>query len=187
MKNMVNLSKANVFQWIAALALMMLSPATYSASGDKAQINIDITGTLVATGSCTFDQGGTLSVNFGIIELKKNRDNTLSLFGDYKKPLTSDFSCTGDSSGLLQMKFESSSGSYETYNGKNVLGTDKGVIGIELLVNGNPQSMAEWFDVDTENQPTLQAQIVQVSSENTSNVKTDDTFSASGTLTLAFN
>lgn len=177
----------DVFHWITAIVLIILSPAGFCASGDKSQVNIDITGTLVATGSCTFDQGGTLSVNFGSIELKKNRDNTLTLIGDYKKPLTSDFSCTGDSSGLLQMKFESSSGNYATYSGKNVLGTDKGVIGIELLVNGNPQSMAEWFDVDMENQPTLQAQIVQVSSENTANVKTDDTFSASGTLTLAFN
>ncbi|NDO83184.1 MrfF [Citrobacter sp. NCU1] len=167
--------------------LLNVVPVTRADTGNQYKLNISVTGTVVANGSCTFNQGGTLNVNFGTVQLKDTGNGTIQLDGDYLKPLTSDFYCTGDTKGLLQMRFTSASGSYETYNGSQVLATDKGIIAIELLKDSVPSSMGEWFNVDSNSQPKLEAQIVQVSNNNTSNVTSGTTFSASGTLTMAFN
>jgi type 1 fimbria pilin len=156
-------------------------------TGDKYNLNIAISGTVVANGSCTFNQGGTLDINFGTVNLKNTGNGTVLLDGDYQRPLVSDYSCSGDTAGLLQMKFSSASGTYENYNGTQVLGTSKGIVAIKLMVNGAPQSMGQWFTVDPTGQQVLQAQLVQISTANSSNVSSGDTFTASGTLMLAFN
>lgn len=177
----------NAWLFASALLLLVLSAASRANTNDKYSMNISISGTVVANGSCTFNQGGTLDVNFGVVKLQGGADNTLQLDGDYERPLTSDFSCTGDTAGLLQMKFTSAGGTYETYDGKQVLGMDKGIVGVELLLNGAAQNMGEWFTVDQKAMPSLQAKLVQISTTNSSNVTSGDTFSGSGTLTLAFN
>ncbi|MBV6819325.1 fimbrial protein [Rahnella sp. PD12R] len=155
-------------------------------AGDNDSMDINITGTVVANGSCTFNQGGTLNVDFGEVKLMSSGTNTVELSGNYSKPLVSDFFCEGDTAGLLQMKFTSSSGSYETYQGAQVLAADKDVVGIELLVNGAPQNMGEWFTIDQSAAPALKAQLVQLNTSSES-IVSGDVFSASGTLTMAFN
>lgn len=175
------------FQAITALVFVFAMGDATANKDDKYSLTINIDGTVVANGSCSFNQGGTLTVDFDEVKLKSSGSNTIALDGDYQRPLVSAFTCTGDTAGLLQMKFTSSSGVYETYNGTQVLGTDKGIVGIELLLNGTPQNMGVWFDVDQNAQPTLQVQLVQVSTTNSSNVVSGDTFTASGTLMLAFN
>lgn len=158
-----------------------------TASGAASSTNINISGVLVANGTCTFDQGGAQTIDFGKVLLISTGSNTVELTGDYQKTLSSNFTCSGDSEGLLQMKFTSSTGSYETYNNKKILGTDKGIVGIELLVDGTAQNMDEWFSVDKKSLPVLQAKLVQFSTANTNNVVSGDKFTASGTLVLAFN
>jgi hypothetical protein len=177
----------NIF---AIAILAVLSGFTHFAradTGSQYTLNVNISGTLVANGSCTFNQGGSLNVDFGPVTLKNTGNNTVQLDGNYQKPLISDFSCSGDSAGLLQMQFTSASGSYETYNGTQVLETSKGIVAIQLLVNGTAQNMGEWFNVNQASSQVLQAQLVQTSTVNSSNVTTGETFTASGTLTLAFN
>lgn len=174
---------------LVVMALLVLS-ATQTAwgnPGDNYSLNIDISGTVVANGSCTFNQGGELKVDFKEVKLKSTGSNTVLLDGDYTKSLVSDFFCTGDTAGLLQMQLNSASGTYETYNGIKVLGADKGIVGVQLLLNGAPQNMGEWFTVDQNAMPILKAQLVQVSTTNSSNVVSGDVFHASATLTLAFN
>ncbi|WP_336219540.1 fimbrial protein [Citrobacter amalonaticus] len=177
----------NGLKSMIVLSALALSPLALADKGDQYSLNINISGTLVANGSCTFNQGGTLNVDFGPVTLKSVGNNTVQLEGNYQRPLTSDFTCSGDTAGLLQMRFTSTSGSYQTYNGTQVLKTNKGIIAIQLLVNGAAQSMGQWFNVDQANAPSLQAQLVQISTSNSSNVASGDTFSASGTLTMAFN
>lgn len=155
-------------------------------TGDTDSMDINISGTVVANGSCTFNQGGTLQVDFGEVKLTGS-DTTFELSGDYSKSLVSDFFCDGDTDGLLQMKFTSTSGSYETYQGAQVLAADKDIIGIELLVNGAPQNMGEWFTVDQNSMPVLKAKLVQLKTTSSENLVSGDIFSASGTLTMAFN
>lgn len=173
-------------------AAIMLTPvfsvqAAPGNTGDNDSMDINITGTVVANGSCTFNQGGTLNVDFGEVKLMSSGTNTVELSGDYRKSLVSDFFCDGDTDGLLQMKFTSTTGTYETYQGAQVLAADKAFIGIELLVNGAPQNMGEWFTIDQNAAPALKAQLVQLNTTTSESIVSGDVFSASGTLTMAFN
>ncbi|MCK6933105.1 fimbrial protein [Enterobacter roggenkampii] len=156
-------------------------------TGDRYTLDINISGTVVANGSCSFNQGGTLNINFGTVKLENTGNSTVQLEGDYQRELASDFFCSGDTAGLLQMQFSSADGQYETYNGTKVLNTSRGIVAIQLLVNGAPQNMGTWFDVDPASTQNLHAQLVQISTANTTGVTSGDTFTASGTLTLAFN
>ncbi|HCD7553802.1 MrfF [Citrobacter farmeri] len=176
-----------LFKATTVLAFLCIAENAAANTGSKYKMDINIDGTIVANGSCSFNQGNSVTIDFDAVTLRNTGDNTVALQGDYQRPLVSTFTCTGDTTGLLQMRFSSSSESYETYSGTKVLGTDKGIVGIELLANGNPQNMGEWFNVDQNAQPNLQVKLVQVSTTNSSNVVNGDTFTASGTLTLAFN
>lgn len=180
----------SIVRFFVAAAILLAPVFSVQAApgnaGDKDSMDINITGTVVANGTCTFNQGGTLQVDFGEVKLTGS-DSTFKLAGDYSKSLTSAFFCDGDTDGLLQMKFTSTSGSYETYQSAQVLAADKDIIGIELLVNGAPQNMGEWFTVDQSSMPVLKAKLVQLSTTSSESLVSGDVFSASGTLTLAFN
>ncbi|MBB1200819.1 fimbrial protein [Enterobacteriaceae bacterium 89] len=168
---------------LAGLCIPLLS----QAAADPYSLNVNISGTIVSNGSCKFNQGGTLNVDFGQVKLQGSGQNTVELQGTYQQPLTSSFTCTGDTAGLLQMKLSSVSNSYDSYQGKQVLTTDKGIVGIELLVDGNAQNAGEWFNITPDKPPVLKAQLVQLSTDNSKGVVSGNTFSASGTLTMAFN
>ncbi|EOC1334667.1 fimbrial protein [Cronobacter turicensis] len=169
------------------LLLSSLSPTAWGNSGSKYNLNISIDGTIVANGSCKFNNGGSLTVDFGEVRLQAGASNSVTMEGSYRKPIVSDFTCSGDSAGLLQMQLSNTGGTYKTYNGIQVLDTDKGIVGVELLVNGTAQNMGSWFTVDQKNPPALEAELVQTSTINSNNVVSGDTFTASGTLTMAFN
>lgn len=172
---------------VVMLLLSSLSPTAWGNSGSKYNLNISIDGTIVANGSCKFNNGGSLTVDFGEVRLQAGASNSVTMEGSYRKPIVSDFTCSGDSAGLLQMQLSNTGGTYKTYNGIQVLDTDKGIVGVELLVNGTAQNMGSWFTVDQKNPPALEAELVQTSTINSNNVVSGDTFTASGTLTMAFN
>lgn len=182
---------SGVMSWplLAALLLMpcyMIEQALAN-SGDQSSMNINISGTITSNGSCKFDQSGAQQVDFGEVRLQATSATGVQLDGNYQKPIASSFTCSGDSAGLLQMKFISTSGSYATYQGTKVLGTDKGIVGIELIVNGSAQTMDSWFTINQDSPPTLEAKLVQISTDNTQNVVSGDVFTASGSLVMAFN
>lgn len=172
---------------VAMLLFSSVSPTVWGNPGAKYTMNINIDGTIVANGSCKFNNGGGLTVDFGEVRLKAGANNSVTMDGNYRKPIVSEFTCSGDSAGLMQMQLSSSGGGYKTYNGVQVMDTDKGIVGVELLVNGSAQNMGAWFTVDQDNPPTLEAELVQTSMTNDNNVVSGDTFTASGTLTMAFN
>lgn len=174
----------------AAVVMLLFSSLSLTAwgnPGSKYNLNISIDGTIVANGSCKFNNGGNLTVDFGEVRLQAGANNSVTMEGSYRKPIVSDFTCSGDSAGLLQMQLSNTGGTYKTYNGIQVLDTDKGIVGVELLVNGTAQNMGSWFTVDQKNPPALEAELVQTSTINSNNVVSGDTFTASGTLTMAFN
>lgn len=182
---------SGVMSWplLAALLLMpcyMIEQALAN-SGDQSSMNINISGTITSNGSCKFDQSGAQQVDFGEVRLQATSATGVQLDGNYQKPIASSFTCSGDSAGLLQMKFISTSGSYATYQGTKVLGTDKGIVGIELIVNGSAQTMDSWFTIDQNSPPDLEAKLVQISTDNAQNVVSGDVFTASGSLVMAFN
>lgn len=171
---------------MATALLPGLNSPVMANTGSTYSLNIAIDGTIMANGSCKFNQGGNLTVDFGEVQLQGSADNTVTMNGTYRKPIVSDFTCSGDSAGLLQMKL-SNTGGETTYNGVQVLETDKGIVGIELLVNGVAQSTGSWFTINQDSPPSLEAQLVQTSTTNSSNVVSGDTFTTTATLVMAFN
>jgi len=168
----------------AMLLFCALIPPGIAATGKQFKMNINISGTVVANGSCTFNQGGKITVNFGQVIIQKSSDSTYQLEGNYEQVLASDINCTGDTAGLLQLRFTSATGNYTTVANKKVMGVDKGPVGIELLVNDSVQSMDEWWALDQDSPPVLKARLVKLNDDSFSS---GDTFNASGTLTMAFN
>ena len=183
--------RATALQQLLLTALLLLPnciiKSAIADAGDEYSMIINITGTITSNGACTFNQGGALQVDFGKVRLKPTGASTLQLDGSYEQPIASSFTCSGDSAGLLQMKFISSSGSYADYNGTSVLATDKGLVAIQLMVNGTAKTMNQWFTVSPDSPPGLRAKLVQVSTQNTQNVVSGDIFTASGSLVMAFN
>lgn len=175
---------------VLTISLLLLPAISSAAPGNKGSVytlNISMNGTIVANGSCKLNQGGNLTVDFGEVKLLAGDNNTMTMQGGYRQPIASAFTCSGDSAGLLQMKLSNVGGTYKDYNGFQVLDTDKGIVGVELLVNDSAQSMGTWFTVNPDSPPKLEAQLVQTSTSNSHNVVSGDTFTASGTLTMAFN
>lgn len=159
------------------------------AAGDQFKMNINISGTVVATGSCTFDSASQSveSVNFGNITYSSA--NGFILEGEYRQALNSDMTCTGDTDASAIMTFASSTGTVVDFNGKKLLpvalnGVNSNNLGIELLVDGQVQDVGAAFDVDMATPPTIEAELVQTGSKDT--VSNSAVLSAAASLTMAF-
>ncbi|EGT5658710.1 fimbrial protein [Citrobacter braakii] len=179
---------------ILSFCLTVLSVGNVQAkprdTGDQFTMAINISGKVVANGACTFDQKGTLAVDFSDVKYKTDSSrNTLE--GTYIQPLASSMSCSGDSEGKTQMKLDTTTGEVVSYLGVNLLpvmnasSSQSDSLGIRLQVNGTSQSVGEWFDVDMKNPPALKAELVQFG--DGSDFIDGSTFTANATLTMAFN
>lgn len=169
----------------AMIAFSIINTSQAAQTGDSLDVNFKGTFTVNKVGSCTFVDSGPVAIDFGTVVMTNPSGGTLQLSGDYIQNFNAPFQCNGDYSGV-QMRFRSTTGSYETFGGINVLETSTGVVAIELLNNGVPQSMGEYFNFPQPPQnPTLQFRLVQVST--TGNIISGDKFNAAGTLELAFN
>ncbi|QPJ99572.1 type 1 fimbrial protein [Enterobacter mori] len=152
-------------------------------------MDIDISGTVVATGSCSFNQGGSVGVDFGSVKYSTFSGNTLQ--GEYTQPLPSSLNCTGDTDGNVQMKLDSAGGSYHVWNEHTILpvltgkGSESISLGIGLQVNGAEVDCGKWFSIDLDAPPDLMVSLIQYG--DGSDFVDGDTFTASGTLTVAFN
>lgn len=179
---------------VLSFCLTVLSVGSVQArprdTGDQHSMNINISGKVVVNGACTFDQKGTLAVDFSDVKYKTDSSgNTLD--GTYIQPLASSMSCSGDSEGKTQMKLDTTTGKVVSYLGVNLLpvmnasSSQSDSLGIRLQVNGTSQSAGKWFDVDMKNPPTLKAELVQFG--DGSDFIDGSTFTANATLTMAFN
>ncbi|MEN4978168.1 fimbrial protein [Erwinia billingiae] len=158
-------------------------------AGDQFTLDINISGTVIATGSCTFNQKGTNEVNFGNI-LFSNTSSGYRLISSYVKELTSGMSCSGDTDGNAVMTLSSIDQSAVSYNGHKLLSTSingaaSSELAIELQVNGVAQDINTAFAVDMQNPPTLTAELLQTG--DGSGLVDNADISANATLTMAFN
>lgn len=177
---------------LLALVLLNTLPAQAKSArgtGDEYSMNINISGTVVVTGSCTFVKGGPLDVPFGDV-MYSSATGSVAIEGSYKQPLPSQMSCSGDTGGKAQMKLTTTVGSDVSYSGVTLLpvmfsGIQSKSLGIRLLADGTAQSTGKWFDVDMAKPPTLVAELVQTGDGRDFTSGAD--FTASATLTMAFN
>lgn len=176
----------------AVTVAMLLSVLANSANakprtaGEQIKMNINISGTVVATGHCEFNNQGTLTVDFGEVRYSTTGN---SLFGTYLRPLVSDMTCTGDTQGSATMTLSSPEGSTIQYNGHKVLNVAAGAtktsgLGIALLVNGQMQDVDTAFAWKMANPPTLSAQLVQADTGKL--LISGDKIISAATLTMAF-
>lgn len=163
-------------------------------AGEQFTMDIHISGTVVATGSCSFNTGGASSSSSDLIEFGNVRyTNAIGFWleGKYRKPLNSDMSCIGDTEGTVTMTFNSTSGTAIDFNGHKLLpvltdstGTISNNLGIQLLVDGIVQDVGTAFYVDMSAPPLLEAELIQTGASDT--VHNGDVISSSASLTMAF-
>ncbi|ELQ6221728.1 hypothetical protein R2320_002998 [Cronobacter turicensis] len=189
--------RKHVDQLIQIITLVMLlishgaSAKSERDAGDQVKMNINISGTVIASGSCVFNagSGSTVGIDFGSI-----RYSTLNGFllenenHEYRKPLNSAMTCTGDYEGAI-MTFASSNGTTVTYNEHKLLpvtlnGNASNNLAIMLLVDEQVQDIGTAFNVDVTNPPKLEAELTQVGDSD--NVPDGATLTSSATLTLSF-
>lgn len=158
-------------------------------AGSKFDLKIHINGKVISSGSCTFVEGGSLAVNFGDVQYKADEGNTLK--GTYRQPLVSNMTCSGDTDGKTQMKLESAAGKNISFGTNKLLpviyssGKNSQSLGIRLTADGTVENVGEWFDVDMTHPPKLEAELIKIAEKQ--DFINGDTFTASATLTMAFN
>lgn len=183
---------ANALVLLAALMLQPYESAQAKGvhrlgeQGDQFSMDINMSGTVVANGSCTFNQGGTVDVDFGDVKYHSTADGDV-LDEEYSKVLVSDMTCSGDAEGTSIMTLVGQ-GYVTNYNGHEVLGlyvdTHMSDLVIELEVDGAAQDIGAAFTVDMDKPPVLVAKLIKTRHNSLSN---DATFNGSATLTMAFN
>ena len=171
------------------IAAGLLASVLHVSAGEPAKLNLNITGTVIANGSCTFNKGKTLTVDFGDVNFS-TVNGTSTLDGTYRKPLSSTMTCTGDSAGKTQLTFKSVAGGTIDFKGQKLLPVSINAsnpgkqLGIKLLVNGVAQDVDSAFAVDMLAQPELQVELVLVG--DGTGLINGAPISASATLVMEF-
>jgi len=158
-----------------------------SAAPEQYRTNIKISGRVLVTGKCTFDNKGALSkIDFGTV-----RYNALqTLESSYRQSLASGMSCSGDSAGstMILSSFDNRGVAYQGHIllpvKDNHAGEQSSDLAIRLWVNGSVQDINKSFAIDMEHQPKLEAELVQIGKGKS--FVNGSTFSASATLTMTF-
>lgn len=152
-------------------------------------LNINISGTVVANGTCTFNKGESVSVDFGEIQFAET-NGVAALTGNYRKSVPSVMNCSGDFGGNAQMTFRTANGGSVDYQGQKLLpvsianGTPGQELAIRLLINGVAQDVNSPFAVDMISQPGMQAELIQIG--DGSALKSGAVIAASATLLMEF-
>ncbi|EQB4817741.1 TPA: hypothetical protein ACPYV0_004433 [Citrobacter amalonaticus] len=169
------------------LLISLLVTVSTTCIANPVNMDIRISGTVVANGSCSFGQEQSTidfkEVNFAIV------NGVMALTTPYREPLPAAMTCSGDSAGA-QMTFSSSAGAAVDYEGHKLLPVSindsnaGSELGIRLLVNGEIQDLNAPFAVDVQTQPTIEAELVLVG--NGDGLISGARISASATLLMEF-
>ena len=160
---------------VLAGGILLTAPFTQAAKRDTTNVKINITGTIVANARCNFSNGNPITVEYGDVYISE-------IAGDaYKKKVNYSVSCSGDADGkTIQLQF---SGSGADFDG-TLLNTDAQGLGIKILRNGSQMTLGQWYDLNPNAPPTLEAVLVKNSGASFTN---GQEFNASATLKVAYN
>lgn len=161
-------------QAVLVLLSLLLSGAAL-AQMDDSTVNVKISGTVVANGSCTFTNSAPVAVEFGDVIINDIKDSA------YKQSLPYTLVCKGDPGGkAIQMKL---SGTAADFDG-TLLKTDAKGLGISLQQGSTAIKPNTWFDIDPAAPPKFAAVLVKQKGASFVN---GQAFNGSATLIVGFN
>lgn len=184
------INKKNYKKTIYLIPLVVNLVSICSYAGEQFKMNINVSGTVIASGSCTFSPSNEKHIDFGDVKFS-TINNKNKLTGDYKRKLGSAMTCTGDTSGGAQMQLITASSDELDFQGEKLLkvkdesGNELPSLGIRLVSQGGTQNINTWFDINTADPQHLEVELVQT--DNGDDYKNGETFTASATLMMAFN
>ncbi|HCM7228989.1 TPA: fimbrial protein [Klebsiella aerogenes] len=145
------------------------------AAKNIGNVNISISGTVVATASCKISGSNPIKVDYGDVYISE-------IAGDnYRKQVVYDVSCQGDANGKnIQLEI---TGNSAVFDG-NLLRTDADGLGIKLLRNGSQMQLNQWYDLDPVNPPRIESVLVKQKGATFMN---GQEFNAGATLKVAYN
>ncbi|XTZ38505.1 fimbrial protein [Salmonella enterica] len=160
---------------ITAFLGPVLASSPLRAASVSDRVSINLSGTVIATASCTFSDANPIQVEFGdVYENEIDR-------GIYQQPMPWQVTCKGDPDGkMIQMRV---SGTVASFNGNNLKTSESG-LSIKLLKGSAPLMLNQWFDLDTNNPPQLNAVLEKASGAR---FQDGQTFNTTATLEVAYN
>ncbi|WP_293770410.1 fimbrial protein [uncultured Pantoea sp.] len=137
-------------------------------------VPVNITGTVIATASCTFGSDKLIQIEFGDVFINQ-------ISGDYyKKAVDYSLSCKGDADGkTIKMEWIGEAASFDS----TLLTTDVNGLGIKLLQDSQKVSPNTWFTINAASPPALDVVLVKNSGAKFSN---GQEFNASATLKVDY-
>lgn len=178
---------------LGGLLSAAVSPAAFSAprkAGDESRMKINISGSVIATGRCTFKDSSPQVIEFGDIRYT-SVSGVNNLSGSYKQPLSSEMTCSGDTAGNTRFRLESRHGTPVTDGSHQLLPVYIGTgrtpnLGIRLLVNGKQQDVNTDFAMDIQHLPVLETELIQLHPDDNTWMNGQGIYSHA-TLIMSFN
>lgn len=160
-------------------------------TGDENRLKINISGTVVATGRCVFNNHSSPDIDFGDVRFSSVA-GVNNIEGRYTRELDVAMTCIGDTAGTTRFRMNTIKGSAIADGSYGSLPVIVGGIqvvdknlAIRLFVNGKQQSINEDFIVDIQRLPTLQAELVQLHPDDNT-WKNGQSIESHATLVMSF-
>lgn len=170
---MSRMARKGMALWWGTL-LMLTALPTLATVPHPIQVGINISGTVIATASCTFSGQKPLQIEYGDVYISELTP------GNNRKLLDYTLRCSGDPDGKkVEMRFTGDSANFNS----QLLKTSINGLGIKLLNNNSPQAINSWFSIDPNNQPALEAELVRQEGARFNN---GQVFNASMTLVVEY-
>lgn len=161
--------------WSLMVVGMLVLPLSGQAKMEPTNVKINISGTVVANGSCSFSGGKPITVEFGDVYISDIAD------GKYVQKLDYTVTCKGDAGGkTIQLRLKGEGADFDG----SLLKTDAKGLGIRLLRNNSSMKPGSWYDLNPSAPPTLEGELVRQKGAEFSN---GQAFNASATLEVAYN
>lgn len=168
-------SMFNRKNWCRTIVFLLIFPSSFSsmAKMETKTVQVSISGTVVANGSCSFQGGKSMEINFGNVYVDEIKAGTR------KENINYTINCEGDAGGkTISMKLKGSAASFDS----GVIKTDTAGLGIRFLKDGQKQAINAWFSINPASPPVIQAQLISDDKE-----KFDDGKAFSSTAMIEVN
>ena len=158
-----------------ASALMMVAAAGATAGPGSSNVDIAISGEVIATASCTFSSNEPIKVEFGDVYINELAGTA------YRHTIPYQVSCKGDPDGkTVQLQVSGTPAGGDASR----LQTDASGLTIKLQNGSATLPLNHWIDFDSSSPPSLYAVLEK---ESGARFQDGQAFNATATLKVAYN